>query len=185
MADCIEVSIAKALVAAIETARDADELEFDVFEVDWDFGQRFELQQHRTQGLPEDWLLTDDKLQVRVIVPEKPLRIKRYFRQGLSWETSVDIDIRRKMGIASNDADGAIDRDELSKLCHFVEQIFETTGFDLSDDGIDCGDDRFADWMDGGNSEVSGGSEILLKYSQLFLRQRQFFGIARQVFLVA
>ena len=190
--DSLEVIIAKAMVDQINADRKDSQFIVKDFVADWEFSNRVELSQARVDiTLPEEWLLKDDRLQVRVMIPPKPNEIVRGDRDSLHWTTHVDIDVRQKLGTKSQQADSTIDREALSKLGRFIDQLFLRTGPQLSEARLssleeiaDSDLDGEAEWMDVNRTDANVGSEILFKYHPEWLRQRHFYGSIRQVFMV-
>lgn len=186
MTDSLEVIIAKAALEEIIEGQNAGEFEYSDFIADYEFAERMEFQQAKPYDeFPEEWLLKDDRLHVRVIVPQKPGSIMRHDRSSLAWVTWVDIDVRKKLGNDAKQGDGSISRDELSKLGRFVEQLFLRTGYQLDEARFDVsGVGEYAEWIDGGREDVKPQSEIMFKYMSAALRKRQFYGSIRQVFQI-
>lgn len=180
MADAKLVAVSKGLVDAIQSARNDGTLCLSQFEVDWEIGGRVQLRHAGASSIPEDWILRDDKLQVRVMLPRKYEPAERKDQTSQSWVAAWDIDIRQRLGVSSQDDNQTIDRTRLNELILLTEQIFEATGPDLDEARVSITDYE-AEWI-GRRDGIAARSQTLVTCSPLHLGQRQFYSAIRQVF---
>jgi len=196
MSNSLEVLIAKQLVSQIETDRDDGTFIERDFAADWEFSNRVELRHDGLSNIPEEWKLPDSRLHVRVMIPQVPNFIRKLNRKQLAYFTHLDIDVRMRLGQESQDSDQTIDRNRLSQLCRFVEQIFLRTGPDLTTERLTITGMADSDlsgncmWLEGATDQIGVGGEegkgsrIMFKYHADALRESHFYGAVRQVFKV-
>jgi|GEM_PF-5661053 len=185
MSDSKLVLVAKELVDAIKTDREAGSFSNNDFSVDWEIGGRVQLRQSQGSNLPEEWLLQDSRLQVRVMVPRNYAPAGRKDRNSQGYVAAWDIDIRQRLGASDQDEDQSVRRELLSELMLFEEELFEATGPNLTAARVsitDASDTAWdAEWI-GQRDDITMRSQILVACSPLHLQHRQFYGAIRQVF---
>ncbi|MBC8869198.1 MAG: hypothetical protein H8E44_07260 [Planctomycetes bacterium] len=169
MADPVIVDVAEAMVAAIETERDADGFETAGFEPDWDFAGRAASNE-----------LQDNDIHVTVFVPRKYELIDRVSRTELEYVVKMEIDIRQKLGQSSQNEKGEIDRDELRLLSMLTEQIHVLF---FTNQRLTAGSNN-ALWIPTYEG-ISAVSEIATVGSFRDVREtREFYGLCFEVFQV-
>ena len=171
---CILTTVSQQITDAIESYRQCGGFVINDFVCDWDFEGRRKDEEltDPTTGKP------DNRLHVRVVVPRKWEIARRVSQTELEHIGAWYIDVRQKLGTASQGADGEIERDRLTNLVELVEQIHWMF---LTDPPADYPYDL--QWL-AEDSETSVQSEVFVAYSLEELRKRMFYGICREVFQV-
>jgi len=184
MADSILVATCKQMVDAINAHRQGGYFELSDFVCDWEFSGRAEL---RATGstVPEDWLLKDGRLHVRVMVPRRYEQVEHETRWSgdVGWVAAFDIDVRQKFGETSQDGEQLIEREALDQRVHFLEQLHAYFSETLEERRLELAQhEMWAEWCDVRDG-VKKQSEVLLTYSPKHLREhRQYYGILREIF---
>lgn len=173
MSDSLLVATSKAIRDAIEAERIREGGGFAVnsFLLDFDF-----------DGREKDLAPKENQVHVRVIVPRRWDTIDRFDRSSLHYVGAFDIDVRKKLGPASQEPKTCLaEQGELSTLTRLVEQIHGMF-WDQTICVYPAGYEYVAEWIPS-RSGVPKSSEILVAYSTKLLReQRLFYGCCREIF---
>lgn len=172
MTDGLLVSLAKAMVDAIETERtDGDGFEVNDFQLDYEWGGR------------ADEELREGIVFVRVVIPPSYVFARWQDRAGTwNYGAAMAIEIRSKISPVYQEADDATpERERLSALCRLVEQLHEffspnqtKRSFTLTEHS------KVADWTDD-TAELRSEINVLGAVKRL-RENRTFLGVLTEAF---
>ena len=174
MKDGLLVSLAKAMVDAIETERtDGDGFEVNDFLLDYEWGGR------------ADEELREGIVFVRVVIPPSYVFAELQDRAGTwNYGAAMALEIRSKISPVYQEADDATpERERLSALSRLVEQLHEFW-LSLTDRRIELTDhSKTAEWVD---ERGQLRSQINLLGAVKRLREnRTFLGVLTEAFEIA